>query len=604
MLTTYRRLFGLLDARERRRFVVVLAMILIMGLVDALGIASIFPFLAVLSTPEIIHDNAYLAAIYDGFGFNSQTRFLVFLGAFILAFILLGQAFKAFTVYAMTRFGMMREFTIGSRLLTGYLRQPYVWFLNRNSADLGRTVLAEVAQVTNQALMPALRLLAQSVVILFIVALLLIVNPLAAAGSAILVGGAYGLVFLATRRRLTRFGQDRIDANTRRYRITQEVIGGIKDVKLLGLEQSYLERFREAASLFASRQASAIIMAELPRFLLEGIIFGGMILLVIVLIATSDGSLVEILPVLGVFAFAGARLFPALQQVYGAIANLRSSGPILEVLDVDLQQTEAGVSVQAAESAGRAPSKMAIISGVELDRVSYTYPGAERSALLDLSLKIGVNATVAIVGPTGAGKTTALDLILGLLEPDKGNLKVDGAVIDNSNLRSWQRSLGYVPQQIFLTDDTVAANIALGVAPQQIDMHAVERAAHVANLHGFVTGSLRKGFDTEVGERGVRLSGGQRQRIGIARALYHDPMVLVLDEATSALDNLTELAVMDAVHNLIHTKTIIIVAHRLSTVRDCDKIFLIDKGTCVASGGYEDLLDRSSEFREIAAAGR
>ncbi len=237
---------------------------------------------------------------------------------------------------------------------------------------------------------------------------------------------------------------------------------------------------------------------------------------------------------------------------------------------------------------------------LELRHIDYSYATAERTALKDVNLKIPARSTIGIVGGTGAGKTTLIDLILGLLSPQEGEILVDGAPITSANLRAWQRSLGYVPQSIYLTDESVAQNIAFGVPREKIDRAAVERAARIAALHDFVLEELPKGYDTIVGERGVRLSGGQRQRIGIARALYTDPSLLIMDEATSALDNITERAVMEAVDNIRHDRTIILIAHRLSTVRGCDTIFLLERGGVAASGTYDELVKGSETFRKMA----
>jgi len=287
-------------------------------------------------------------------------------------------------------------------------------------------------------------------------------------------------------------------------------------------------------------------------------------------------------------------MFPAVQQVYQSLAWLRSSRTVLDRVHSDMQ-----------EATGQLPPTRGAIGGLflekqlELSHVVYAYPATDRPALHGLSLTIQARTTVGIVGGTGAGKTTAVDVMLGLLTPQKGALKVDGVPITSDHMRAWQNTIGYVPQQIFLVDDSVAANIAFGIPADQVDHAAVEQAAKVANLHDFIMSELPQGYQTFVGERGVRLSGGQRQRIGIARALYHDPNVLILDEATSALDNLTERAVMEAVHNLSHEKTIIMIAHRLSTVKDCDTIFLMEKGRLVAQGRYDELAAENETFRRM-----
>ncbi|MFP4271162.1 MAG: ABC transporter ATP-binding protein, partial [Alphaproteobacteria bacterium] len=574
-----------------------LGLILLMGLVNMAGVASIMPFLAVLANPEVVQQQSLLAAVYDGLGFTDTHDFLILLGVATFVFIVFAQAVKAVTTYAQTRFATMRTFTLASRLLEGYLHQPYVWFLHRHSADLGKTVLSEVDQVINKALVPAIQLLAQSVVVGFLVLLLVLIDPVVAVVAALVVGGAYGLVFGVVRGYLSELGRERVRANKARYEAAQEAMGGIKDVKLLGLEDGYLRRFRGPAQSLAICQANSQIINSLPRFLLEAIAFGGMLVLVLVLLVRGDGTLGSVLPVIGVYALAGTRLLGALQGLYQAVAALRFAGPALDALHDDLTATRRTERAHRSTGAPLAPTR-----DVALEDVTYTYPGAERPALAGLDLAIAANTTVGIVGATGAGKTTAVDVLLGLLEPDAGRLVVDGEPIGPHNRRAWQRAVGYVPQHIFLTDDTVAANIALGIPPEQVDMAAVERAARVAELHRFVMGELPRGYATKVGERGVRLSGGQRQRIGIARALYHDPAVLVLDEATSALDNRTERAVMDAVHNLAHAKTIVMIAHRLSTVRACDRIVMLEHGRCVAAGTYDELVAHNRSFRELAQA--
>jgi ABC-type multidrug transport system fused ATPase/permease subunit len=598
VIDTYRKLFDLLAPHERRRFYQLLGMIIVMGLVDMVGVASILPFLAVVANPEIAQTNQYLALLHDGLDFQSDRSFLIFLGALVFFAIILGLVFKTVTLLAIARFSHFRNHTIGSRLLRGYLGRPYVWFLDKRSADLGRTVLNEVNIVVGNALIPAMRILAQSVSLLFLAGLLFLVDPVVATSSVLVLGGSYMLIFLLVRRYLSRIGRRYTEANQTRFHIAHEVFGGIKDVKLLGLEEAYLDRFHPPSVQVAVSASFSQVISELPRYLLETIAFGGMILLILALLLAGNGSLSDILPVLGVFAFAGLRMFPAVQQIYHALSYLRYTGAALEIVHRDTMETRENL----LRIPGAEVPPLHVHRQIALADVHYAYPKAERAALQGLSLAIAANTTVGIVGGTGAGKTTAVDVMLGLLAPQAGQLRVDGEAITPANLRAWQNSVGYVAQQIFLIDDSVAANIAFGIAADAIDMAAVERAARVANLHDFVTGELPQGYQTAVGERGVRLSGGQRQRIGIARALYHDPDVLLLDEATSALDNLTERAVMEAVHNLGHQKTIIMIAHRLTTVKDCDMIFLLENGQLAAQGRYDDLLRDSEIFRRMATA--
>ncbi len=596
MIDTYRMIFQLLDRRERSRFLMLMMMVLAMSLLDVAGVASVLPFLAVLADPQSVHGSGPIAAVYAWLGFSSERSFLLLLGAVVFFIVVAGLAFKTLTLYALTRFSTMRNYTISSRLLHGYMSQPYVWFLSRHSADLGKTVLSEVDQVIGGCVIPAMTLLAHSTVLVALITLLMFVDPKTTLIASALLLSSYLTIFVLVRRLLSRLGKKRVDANLSRYKVASEALGGIKDVKLLGLERSFLRRFRPPAEVFARTQAASRIISGVPRFALEAVAFGGMLIFILALLAQGDRRLEEIVPILGLFAFASVRMFPATQQVYQALTAMRFGRYALAALHQDYFQTG---NAQLPEMDIR---PMGLQREIQLQNITYRYPQSERNALDNMSLVIRAQSTVGLVGGTGAGKTTAVDVLLGLLRPNTGALLVDGTAITEANLSSWQRAVGYVPQQIYLTDDTVTANIAFGIPPAEVDQDEVERAASVAGLHRFVITELPQGYDTMVGERGVRLSGGQRQRIGIARALYHDPDVLVLDEATSALDNLTERAVMDAVHNLEGFKTIILVAHRLTTVENCDKIFLIDQGAVLAEGHYRELLASSTRFRQMVEA--
>jgi ABC-type multidrug transport system fused ATPase/permease subunit len=598
MFDTYRKLLDLLTPRERRSFYLVLVLITVMGIVETFGVASIVPFMLVLADPTAIERHAILGQIYHGLNFADPQSFMVGLGFAVFVIVVGGLLFKALAFYAIYRFTTMRSFSISQRMLRGYLFQPYTWFLNRHSADIGANVLGDVTKVTQRSLLPAMKLLTYGVVVLGLAGLLIALRPEVALAAALLLGGSYMLVYLGVRKKLHRLGIERHRANQQRFQITGEALGGIKDVKLLALEDAFLRRYQVPARKVAKTDATSTIISELPHYVLEAVAFGGMLAFVLVLLVTGSGSLASIVPILAVYAFAAVRIFPALQRIYNSLAHMRFSKPTLDKLHEDMKAAEANIRSLPPDTG----AVMHLTRELVLEAVHYTYPLADRPALRGLSLEIPVRSTVGIVGGTGAGKTTTVDIVLGLLQPQQGRLVVDGTPVTPLNRQSWQRSIGYVPQQIFLTDDTVSANIAFGREHATIDQAAVERAARTAELHDFVMRELPQGYDTFVGERGVRLSGGQRQRIGIARALYHDPDVLILDEATSALDNLTERAVMDAVHNLGHAKTIMMIAHRLSTVRDCDIIFMLEAGRVVAAGSYDELLESNRQFRALAGA--
>ena len=599
MLENYRKLLGLLDRREKRRFYLLFAMMVISAIVETVTIAAMFPFLAVVARPEMIEQHEKISMVYHLLGFQDTRTFLAVAGAAVFCIVFFGLLFATATQYAIYRYTAMRGYSIGGRVLRGYLSQPYSWFLSKHSADLGATILTEVNEVIMRNMLPAMKLIAQGAVAFFLILLLVVANPMAALGALVLLGGSYVLVYLVVRKRISRMGHVRKAANMDKYKVAGEAFGGVKDVKLMGLEDSFLRRYERPARRSAEANSLIGVASEVPRNILRAVALGGILAFVVVMLIRGQ-DMSGMLPVLGLYAFAGMRLLPALQQIYSSATTMRFTVSMLDRVHADLLSLPKGEDAKFPA----APEPLPLREKLELRDVSYAYPSAERGALNGLTLSIPALSTVGVVGGTGAGKTTAVDVILGLLRPQEGVVAVDGTPVTDDRLRAWQRSVGYVPQQIFLMDESVAANIAFGVPHKEIDMAAVERAARIAELHDFILRDLPEGYATELGERGVRLSGGQRQRIGIARALYHDPDVLVLDEATSALDNLTERAVMDAVHNLGGKKTIIMIAHRLSTVQDCDIIFLLEHGRVAAQGRYDDLVETSDHFRRMVSGGR
>lgn len=597
MISTYRKLFQLFDRVERKRFWLLTAAMVLVATAEIAGISSVLMLLNVLSAPEMIQSNGTLSAIYDSFGFDNAFTFQVALAGTVLVVVMTGLAIKAAGTYAMIRFSTMRGYTVSTRLLSAYLSQPYPWFLERNSAELGKNVLNEVDGLVARVILPCLRLVSSGILVLAILSFLMLVDPLVTLLSGGVLGVGYGLIYLRFRGRLHRLGEDMMNAFEDRFLVAQEATGGIKDVKVLGLEATYVKSYSVAARKAAQAGATMGVMSELPRFVLEAITFGTLLGLILLMLLQSGGNVTEIVPTLGVIAFSTMRLLPSLQQIYHSLVSVRGATAILDTITADMAATP----VLPLPEPGAQP--LTLETALELSNVSFAYAQAERPTLRGVDLVIPARTTVGIVGGTGAGKTTLVDLILGLLTPDDGVIRVDGRPVTPENLRAWQKTLGYVPQTIYLTDDTIAANIAFGVPKDEIDMAAVERAARVAALHDFVLSDLPLGYETFVGERGVRLSGGQRQRIGIARALYRDPTLLILDEATSALDNITERVVMEAVQRIRSDKTIVLIAHRLSTVKSCDTIFLMDRGRLLAQGSYDELLAGNETFRRMVSGG-
>lgn len=594
-MKTYKKLIFLLTNNELKSAILLVLMNLFMAFLDMVGVASILPFIAVLTNPGMIETNIYLNNIFQAssmFGVESNQEFLFALGVLVFALLVISLSFKALTTYVQVHFILMREYSIGRRLIEGYLHQPYSWFLNRNSANIGTTILSEVQQVIGNGIKPLIEVITKAMVIIALLTLLIIVDPKLALSVGISLTGTYGLTFYFIRKYLNRMGNKRFINNKLRFSIVSEAFGAAKEVKVGGLEGAYINLFSNFAKMFARTQASAQVVAQLPRYILEAIAFGG-ILLIILYTMGKSGSFYNSLPIVSLYVLAGYRLMPALQIIYSSITQLAFVGPSLDKLYEDLKNIK---SFEKNQDQG----VLSFNKSIDIKNIHYNYPKSSRTALRDIFLSIPSKSTVGLVGATGSGKTTTVDIILGLLEPQKGTLEIDGKIITKKNVRAWQRSIGYVPQHIYLSDDTVAANIAFGVNPNDINQQAVEKAAKIASLHKFVIDELPMKYQTTIGERGVRLSGGQRQRIGIARALYHNPKVLILDEATSALDNQTEQMVMDEVHNLDKDITIILIAHRLSTVKKCDNIFFLESGELKAQGSFDELIKINKNFNAMA----
>lgn len=595
-----RKVLGLLTHAEKVRLGWLLAAVMLMGFMDVIGVSSILPFMAVVAKPESVHEISALSAIYEYFAFASVKSFLFLLGVIALGLVLFSTAVSLAVGWGILRYAHILGHELSTRVLRMYLTRPYVFFLDRNSSRLTLTVTDEVEGVVNGVVLPFLQALARTIVAIAMLALIFVVDPLLASGFLLVVGGAYALVLLGTRTRVANLGYRSQDARHTRFRGTAEAFGGIKELILLGRLRQFFDRFREASREYARYQTLHGAMALVPRAALEAIAFGAILLIILYLIGTGT-DLSKTLPLLALYALTGYRLMPAFQQIFQSILTIRFNWPSVELVADELTGNPGSFMPSSlSDAVEHEESPLEFRESLCVSAVSFTYPGANTRALERVSLAVFKNTSVGLVGATGSGKTTLVDIVLGLLQPNEGCLTVDGNVVESSRLRNWQLNLGYVPQQIYLTDDTIARNIAFGLPHDSVDMERVRRAARIAHLDQFVTSQLPSAYDTVVGERGVRLSGGQRQRIGIARALYHDPAVLVLDEATSALDGITENAIVEAIRELAHEKTIITIAHRLSTVQECDVIYLLEDGRIVDQGGYEELLARSGRFRAMA----
>lgn len=583
-MKAHNKILSLLETKQKREAIALLSLSIVMSFFEVVGIASLFPFMSVLAAPETIQTNSFLKWGYDTFGFQSSNAYLFVVGAIALFLLLLANGVKAFTRWSLLVATQRWGKEISCRMLNTYLRQPYSFFLHRNSSDISKNVLSEVLAITNNVTLPAMDMVTQGIVALVICAYLAYTDVLLSFIVMFSIGGIYLFLTLMFKKKLRYHAALRAKAQTEKYRIVNEAIQGIKNIKLVGYEGLYSDYFKAPSQIFSNSTAKASVIAELPKYALEVIAFGSMLFIMLYLLKTKAEGLENILPVMAVYAFAAYRLMPCVQSLYNSYTKIRFNLPVIDLLSKELSLEN---SMQPVTDAVSEP--LPFKQSLKAQNISYAYANSARNIFDNLNVEIPAQSMVGIIGKTGAGKTTFVDLLLGLLEPEKGHVLVDGTQIDSDNRALWQKNLSYVSQHIYLSDDTIESNIAFGVGKSLVDADKVRAAAKMASLSDFIEKDLPDSYQTIVGENGIRLSGGQRQRIGLARALYLGRPVIVLDEATSALDPETEADVMDSIHNMDQKKTILIISHKLELLRQCDFVLVVEDGK-VTKKSYDEIL--------------
>ncbi len=566
------------------------------ALCEFLGVASLLPFMSLACNPNLVEHSENFRRLYELSGLTQPLHFVYLAGFAALAILTFSNFFSALSTWLSLVYASMLQHELCSSLIKRLMSRPYSWYLHQNTIHLAKTVVTEASQLSWGFVLPALRLLSRASVALLVLVGLIWVNSLVALAIAATLGTLYATVFALGKNKLSLITRSRLESDQRRSKAVHECLGAVKPLKVLTREAFSIQEFCRHSKDSSDLLCEHLSFAELPRYFLETLAFGCVILVVLALLS-SHGSMTEIVPTVSVFTLGAYRMMPALQQVFSNLTIVRLNQPILDLIHT-LYFPSPAVEEESLEPGH---DHLDFHDMLRMNSISYTYPGNETSTLQNVTIDVKKNASVALVGTTGTGKTTTVDILLGLLEPDQGHIELDGVPLSSEDIRRWRRAIGYVPQDIYLVDDTVKANIAFSVPLSEINLEAVERAARIARIHDFIVSDLPHGYDTLVGERGVRLSGGQRQRIGIARALYHDPGFLVLDEATSALDGATETAVMEAVQELSGTKTMVVIAHRLATVKLCSCIYFLQEGRVCDQGTYEELIERNSSFRAMAA---
>lgn len=574
-----KKLWRLLIVKQRQKAVILLGLMLVGMVLETLGIGMVAPALILMTQSDLLTKYPEVGVLFELLG-NPSREYLITLGMLFLVSIYAIKAFfLAFLAWVQSKFIFGLQANLSQRLFTGYIFLPYTFHLQRNSAQLIRNVTSEVSLFSSVS-QSLLVLISEIVVLIGISILLLVVEPLGASLVMVILGLSGWIFYQITRSYISRWGKIRQYHEGQRIQHLQQGLGGAKDVKLLGREEEFLTQYNHHTNISSHVGQRQYVIQQFPRLWLELLAIIGLSVLVLVMVSQGD-SLDNLIPTLGLFAAAAFRLMPSVNRILIALQSLRFAVPVINTLYQELQLFKEVLPIRTSKIS---PLK----NSLALNEISFKYPEAEKYSLRGITINISKGASVGFIGGSGAGKSTLIDIILGLLTPDSGTVKIDSTDI-NVNLRDWQNQIGYVPQSIFLSDDSLRRNIAYGLPSNQIDEMAVWNAVRGAKLESFIN-DLPEGLETIVGERGVRLSGGERQRIGIARALYHDPEVLVLDEATSSLDTDTESGVMEAINALQGKKTVLIVAHRLSTLKNCSQIIELAGGEIKHSGSYLEII--------------
>jgi HlyD family secretion protein len=595
MFRAIKQLFTLLTPSQLKRFYLLQTLVILMSFLEIVGVTSVIPFMALVGDMSQLEQDNFIAKVYIASGISSESEFLLLLGIGVLVMLFISAVVSMYTIWKLSMFAHKIGVEIADTLYTHYLKQDWLFHSTGSSAQLTKKVATEAMRVTNGLVLPIMAMNSRIVFIIFMSFTIFIYDPkVAIIGTTVFVF-AYYMLFRLVRKRLENNGVAISIVNEQRFRLMNEGFGGIKDVLLLGRDSDFIDRFNKTGKTFASSLGSTEALTQVPRYFMELVAFGSMITLLLYLIATHNGNLGMILPILSVYALATFKLMPALQQIYRSLGHIKANISAFESIQQDLKDSSQSTITLSTKKQDYLNPK----NEINLENITFTYPGKKEPALSELNISIKSNSVVGIVGPSGAGKSTLIDIFLGLIEPHKGKLKVDNIVINDQNRRAWQNTIGFVAQSIFLSEGSFAENVAFGVPEEKIDIAKVKKALELAQLNELIE-TLEKGLYTKVGERGVQLSGGQRQRVGIARALYHDAEVLVFDEATSSLDGITEKMIMESINKLHGKKTIIMIAHRLKTIQNCDSIFFIDNGQIIDHGTYNELIEKNKYFKKMA----
>ena len=597
MVQIFRKINRLLDSRDRFEFLFIVALTLIGAIAETLGVGVIPSFVGLLGSAKAVREVGVVGWAYNFAGFEDYRTFVQWACVALMGLYIGKNGYLAWLSYLQTQFIFRKQSKVSQRLFSRYLQQPYPFHLQRNTADLLRNINVEIPNLFNEVMRDVMILLTESLIALCISLLLLFAEPFSSLIAVSLLGLAMVVFYQGFRRRIELWGRRQHRHIGRMIQWVNQGLGSIKETKILGREPYFLERYSFHVERYTQATQRIQFVNKLPRLFIETLAV--VCLLVVLVVDLTQGRRPRsLLLLLTLFAAAAFRLMMSLNRIVAAVTTIRFYSKALDAVHDDITAIPGDENFLASRESLPAyvpPSHFQ--ESITLDQVSYVYPESKSLSLNSVSLQIGRGEAIGLAGPSGAGKTTLVDLLLGLLQPTAGQVLVDGRPVER-DLLAWQRQVGYIPQQVYLSDDSIRRNVAFGLADSSIDDNRVWQVLRLAQLEDFIRG-LPMRLNTRVGEQGVRISGGQRQRIAIARALYHNPEVVVMDEATAALDNGTEREIVRAMESLIGKKTLIVIAHRLSTIRNCDRIYWIKDGAIADMGNYDELLARNPEFQAM-----
>ena len=594
MFKFIKEFFSLLTVSQRKKFFLFQFFIVIMSFVEIVSIISIAPFMALVAEPTILNQENLLATLYLKSNLESY-EFIFYLGLVILVFLTISTIVSMIISWSLSMFAAQIGTDIANRLYSHYLDQEWLFHTVESSSHLTKKITTESNRVGNQIVAPLMQMNARFILVFFIILVMFLYDPFIVIFGLIIFISGYIILFKFVRVRLEK--NDKIISKmlTKRFKLLANGFGAIRDILILGRSSYFKSEFNKSCDNLAFSEGTNIGMSTVPRYLMELLAFGSMIALVLYLIKTSNGDLSIILPILSVYGLAAMKLLPSLQIIYNSITTIKGNLSAYESIKEDLKR----INISTIKKNDYTQPVWSKNNEIILKEATFIYPGKYSPALSNISLKIKPNTLVGFVGTSGSGKSTIADLISGLIIPKHGKVIIDGIPLDEQNINLWKKKIGFVSQAIFLIEGTIAENIAFGVSENLIDYKKIEKVLKLSNLYEFVS-KLEKGVHSKVGERGVQLSGGQRQRIGIARTLYYDSDVLIFDEATSALDGITEKIIMDSIQDFTGKKTLILIAHRLKTIKKCDEIFMMENGKIVDQGEYEYLLSNNEQFKKMS----